>query len=74
VRRAGWLELDIGQPLVPCVLWDISVRGARITAPWPDNLPQQFAVLLDNKKVRRFCRVIWRRDRFVGVSFDEELP
>ncbi len=57
--------------LVPlsCVIVDMSITGARISAP-NAALPNEFALLLSRDgPVRRNCKVVWRRDFTVGVQF-----
>ena len=64
--------LDGGAQL-PCVLWDISVSGARIAAARAGGLPDVFGLFLTKDgKARRFCRVAWRRGGQVGVQFIDE--
>jgi hypothetical protein len=57
--------------LVPlsCLIVDMSVMGARISAP-DAALPHEFTLLLSRDgPVRRNCKVVWRRDSTVGVQF-----
>lgn len=64
--------LDGGAQL-PCVLWDISVSGARIAAARAGGLPDVFGLFLTKDgKARRFCRVAWRRGGQLGVQFIDE--
>jgi hypothetical protein len=64
--------LDGGDQL-PCVLWDISVSGARIAAARAGGLPDVFGLFLSKDgHARRFCRVAWRRGGQLGVQFIDE--
>lgn len=52
-----------------CLIVDMSVAGARISAP-NAALPNDFTLLLSRDgPVRRNCKVVWRRDFTVGVQF-----
>ena len=52
----------------PCIIWDISHSGARISAETVSDLPDTFDVLLtDNGNVRRVCQVQSRFDNQLGV-------
>jgi PilZ domain len=52
-----------------CLIVDMSVTGARISAP-DTALPNDFTLLLSREgPVRRNCKVVWRRDSTVGVQF-----
>jgi PilZ domain len=71
-RQAAWVVLDGGVQL-PCVLWDISLSGARIAAARAGGLPDVFGLFLSKDgKARRFCRVAWRRGGQLGVQFVDE--
>lgn len=65
--------LDGGAQL-PCVLWDISVAGARIAPARAGGLPDVFGLFLTKDgRARRFCRVAWRRGGQLGVQFIDEV-
>ena len=69
-RQAAWVVLDGGMAKIPCVLWDISEGGARIAAAHGGALPDVFGLFLSKDgKSRRFCQVVWRRGRQLGVRF-----
>lgn len=53
-----------------CSIADFSGNGARISIDTPHEMPQRFILLLTaTGSVRRVCRVVWRSDKEVGVSF-----
>jgi PilZ domain len=57
-----------------CVLSDVSDTGARIELQDAKNLPDRFLLLLsENGAARRFCRVVWRKARSVGVAFEKNF-
>jgi hypothetical protein len=71
-RQAAWISHGSGHSDVPCVLWDISATGARLSAARPNFLPSGFTLLLSKDgRARKYCRVIWRSDTQLGVEFIE---
>ena len=68
-RRAAWITCGSSE-LIPCVIWDFSEKGARITAAQLNLLPDYFTLILSrDQSERRTCRVVWREGYFAGVSF-----
>jgi hypothetical protein len=65
--------IDLGPARVPlpCEVLDISSGGARLGLLWEGNqVPDTFVLLLStNGKVRRHCRVAWRKPNQIGVQF-----
>jgi hypothetical protein len=59
---------------VPCVVYDMSILGACITAA-DFALPKVFTLFFDRSgSVRRRCKVLWRNGFTVGVRFIPEQP
>ncbi|MFA6266503.1 MAG: PilZ domain-containing protein [Pseudolabrys sp.] len=60
-----------GDRLLSCSLLDVSDTGARIEADGIDVIPDRFELLLTgNGKPRRECRVVWRQENSLGVTFE----
>lgn len=73
LRYTAWLALKAGQ-LHGCALSDMSDSGARIEVEDSKIIPDRFVLLLSgNGKARRKCRVVWREERQVGVTFERPL-
>src|SRR3954469_26071830 len=53
---------------IPCVVWDLSDRGARISAPHVSRLPESFTLSL-GVNGERVCEVVWCDSKFLGVAF-----
>lgn len=53
---------------VVAALSDISRSGAHLTLDDPSALPDEFMLAL-NPELHRWCRVIWRKDHEVGITF-----
>lgn len=73
MRYAAWVALKPGQ-LHGCALSDISNTGARIDVENANTIPDHFVLLLSgNGKARRKCRVVWRKETQIGVTFERPL-
>jgi len=73
MRYTAWLARKPGD-LLGCVLSDISDTGARMTVQEPDTVPDRFLLMLSrNGKAKRLCRVVWRKDKQLGVHFETKL-
>src|SRR4051794_20994645 len=69
-RQAAWISHGAGRSDVPCVLWDMSETGARLSAARSNFLPAGFKLLLTkDRRAQRQCRVVWRTDGQLGVQF-----
>jgi hypothetical protein len=69
VRQPGAI-LNDGSILSECMVLDVSASGAKIEIKAPNEVPEQFTLLLSRDgKVRRQCQVIRRSDAEVGVQF-----
>ncbi len=73
VRYTAWVALK-GDQLHGCVLHDVSETGGRIDIDESEAIPDQFMLMLArNGKARRKCRVVWRKPRQIGVTFQQPL-
>ena len=73
IRYNARLAVGPGQ-FYDCVLSDVSDSGARIEVQDGKKLPDRFLLLLsENGAARRFCRVAWRKTRYVGVAFEKNM-
>lgn len=64
-RQHGNLTVIAGGS-VACILIDVSRSGARLTSD--RALPERFYLMFPNN-LKRWCKVVWRRRREVGVRF-----
>lgn len=69
----GLINVGDGSPLRPCTLYDVSESGAQIVIPAPDDLPEQFCLILGFVgAAQRHCQVAWRAEKRVGVKFRKD--
>jgi len=58
------------EPRVDCRIQDLSQHGAMIVVESPSIVPDQFELAFNpTDDRRRPCRVVWRRNRLLGVKF-----
>ena len=55
-------------PRQDCIVCDLSHTGARILVDPAIELPSDFLLLLSRHVTRR-CKLVWRKEREVGVRF-----
>jgi hypothetical protein len=73
IRYTAWIELG-PDDLHGCVLSDISEHGARIDIDETKPIPDNFTLMLaSNGSARRKCKVVWRKPRNIGVTFERGL-
>lgn len=53
----------------PCRIRDISTTGAALELPDLSKIPDMFMLHVPEDGLRLECRVVWRRDFRVGVTF-----
>lgn len=70
IRQPGWITLDGGFAMRPCVVQDLSSTGAKITVDDSNVLPAKLRLALSrDARTGRNCEVVWRRGKSAGVKF-----
>jgi hypothetical protein len=70
LRQPGWITLDGGFAVRPCVVQDMSSTGAKITIDDSNVLPARLRLAFArDARTGRDCEVVWRRGKSVGVKF-----
>ena len=70
LQQPGWITLEGGFAVRPCVVRDMSSTGAKITIDDPNVLPGKLRLALSrDARTGRNCEVVWRRGRSVGIRF-----
>jgi hypothetical protein len=71
VEYVGSIRRSRGRPDL-CVVWDVSEKGARLVMPSVRDVPDKFVLTVQgNSAERYYCRVQWRTECQLGVSFME---
>lgn len=70
VNFPAWIALGKGTVALPCTVVDVSEHGARIELASPAGIPNDFYLFLtEDGTRRRRCRVPWRSEGEIGVSY-----
>jgi PilZ domain len=68
-HNAAILNSD-GSILGGCAMMDVSAQGAKLVVQGEIEIPDEFVLLLTRGgKVRRQCKVAWRKEDEIGVKF-----
>jgi hypothetical protein len=62
--------IAFGEQEFDCVVLNLSARGASLSLETDTTMPFAFDLAIDGERRQRRCRVIWRIDRQLGISFD----
>ena len=52
-----------------CTIRNLSEHGAMLMMPGPHGIPDEFVLELDGGTVTHACKVAWRKERQLGVTF-----
>jgi hypothetical protein len=66
VLKGGTIEFGGGA--ISCTVRNISATGAALDVN-PVGIPAQFILVTDGKQLP--CRVVWRKEGRIGVTFDQ---
>jgi hypothetical protein len=70
LSQPGWITLEGGFAMRPCVVQDMSSSGAKITIDDPNMLPARLRLAFTrDARTGRNCEVVWRRGKSVGIKF-----
>ena len=68
VLKAGSIQFGGGS--IDCTVRNISDTGAALDVTSPLGIPEQFTLVTDGNHLP--CRVVWRKEKRIGVAFDKE--
>lgn len=67
VLKAGTIKFGGG--VIDCTIRNLSERGAALEVASPVGIPDRFDLVIVAEHLRRSCRVIWRKQKRIGVAF-----
>lgn len=67
VLKAGTIEFGGGA--IDCVVRNLSDTGAALEVSSPVGIPDRFTLVIAQEHVSRPCRVMWRKEKRIGVAF-----
>jgi hypothetical protein len=69
VLKAGKIVFNHHFSVVDCTIRNVSAGGACLTVPNTVGIPESFDLLIEPEKEPRACRVAWKSDKRLGVTF-----
>jgi PilZ domain len=69
VLKAGTIAFNRAG-VISCRVRNISDTGACLEVESPVGIPDQFTLLIENDHLHRPCRVSWRKEKRIGVTFE----
>jgi len=69
INAEAIIRLSGGFAARPCTVLDLSDTGARILVARPQDIPNEFTLVLSRRSGGRNARVKWRRGTQFGVEF-----
>jgi hypothetical protein len=69
VLKAAKIIFGHCEPLIDCVVFDLSTGGACIQVANPAAIPDEVELTFDAARTLRACRVAWRSESRIGVAF-----
>jgi hypothetical protein len=67
--KAARILFNKHQSVIDCTVRNLSPTGACLTVPSVLGLPECFEVEFDADQSIRPCRVVWHKERVLGVEF-----
>jgi hypothetical protein len=68
VLKAGLIEF--AGDAIACTIRNISETGAALDVMSPLYIPDRVTLVMQTEQITRACRVIWRKERRIGVTFE----
>ena len=68
VLKTGAITFAYGAA-ISCAVRNISATGASLEVESPVGIPSDFDLVIETDAIKRSCRVVWRKERRIGVTF-----
>ena len=67
VLKRGTIEFGGGA--IDCTVRNISTTGAALEVTSPIGIPVRFTLVMEGNRLP--CRIVWRKERRIGIAFEE---
>jgi hypothetical protein len=74
VLRCAKIIVPRRSPVIHCTVQNITGSGACLKMAHTDGVPPTFELTFEHGRTRRACRVIWRTNDELGVTFENSEP
>jgi hypothetical protein len=71
ILRNAKIILERRPSMVQCTVQDITSGGACLRVASTQGMPDRFDLTFEQGRTRRACRVVWRTNDSLGVTFDK---
>ena len=61
--------IEVGGGGIACTLKNLSETGAQLEVISPLYIPDRFTLFILSDQFKRRCRIVWRREKRIGVAF-----
>jgi hypothetical protein len=68
ILKAG--SIEFGGGVIDCTVRNISESGAALDVQSPLYIPDRVTLIIPTDQLKRSCRVVWRKERRIGVTFE----
>jgi len=68
VLKAGKIAINRAG-IIDCTVRNISETGACLQVASPLGIPEYFNLILDGEPAPKPCRVVWRKEKQIGIAF-----
>jgi hypothetical protein len=68
VLKAG--SIQFGGGAIDCTIRNVSETGAALEVVTPLFIPDRFTLAVQTDQLKRPCRIVWRKERRIGVTFE----
>ncbi len=68
VLKAGTISFGGGAG-ISCTIRNLSDTGAALEVTSPIGIPHEFVLVIEADSSTRQCRVVWRKEHRIGVTF-----
>jgi len=67
--KAARIAFGGGRAVITCLVRNLSPTGACLAVESPIGIPDSFNLVFDSGEPSRMCRVMWRKQKLIGVAF-----
>lgn len=67
--KAG--TISFGGGAIDCTVRNFSESGAALDVISPVGIPERFTLLIEADQNQLPCRVVWRKEKRIGVRFED---
>ena len=67
--KAAHILLNEHRSVIDCTVRNLSTMGACLAVATSVGIPERFDVMFDAEHLVRSCRMVWHKEKQIGVEF-----